>query len=250
MLSAIFVRVPRTVVKYRMPLRRPVRRGTIRRARRFPHFARLEIDMEVEQAASWAFRSRGLVGAVLVLAFGAAVMLSPPAFTAAAWPRLTVEALGWLVFVAGAALRFWSTLYIGGRKRVMLVADGPYSLCRNPLYVGTFLIALSAAVMLESLTFTIGIVLGAVFYALATVPAEERYLTEQLGEPYRRYCRAVPRFFPRLSNFNTDAIISVHVRGLGNECRRAARWIWLPVAMDLVSRLRCETWWPHWLNLP
>jgi hypothetical protein len=156
---------------------------------------------------------------------------------------------GWCLW-PGATLRLWSTLYIGGRKRVMLVSDGPYSLCRNPLYVGTFIIALSAAIMLESLTFTTGIVLGAVFYALATVPAEERYLTEQLGEPYRRYCRAVPRLFPNLSNFNTDAIISVHVRGLGNECRRAARWIWLPVAMDVISHLRCEAWWPHWLNLP
>jgi protein-S-isoprenylcysteine O-methyltransferase Ste14 len=51
---------------------------------------------------------------------------------------------GWCLW-PGATLRLWSTLYIGGRKRVVLVSDGPYSLCRNPLYVGTFLIALSNA---------------------------------------------------------------------------------------------------------
>ncbi|HEX5444178.1 MAG TPA: isoprenylcysteine carboxylmethyltransferase family protein [Pirellulales bacterium] len=206
--------------------------------------------MEAERAASWAFRSRGLVGAVLALAFGALVLFSPPAALGARWNPVLLEALGWLVFVAGAALRFWATLYIGGRKRRVLVCEGPYSLCRNPLYVGTFLIALSAAIMLESLTFASGVLLGAAFYAWATVPAEERYLANQLGEPYRRYCQSVPRFFPAMRNFSTGPTISVDVRSLWCECRRASRWIWLPVLLDAVSRVRGELWWPHWLNLP
>lgn len=206
--------------------------------------------MEAERAASWAFRSRGLVGSLLVLAFGALVLFSPPASLDARWNRVLLEALGWLVFVAGAALRFWATLYIGGRKRLVLVSDGPYSLCRNPLYVGTFLIALSTAIMLESLTFAAGVWLAAAFYAWATVPAEERYLASQLGEPYRRYCQSVPRFFPAAWNFSTGPTISVDVRSLWGECRRAARWIWLPVILDAVSRLRGELWWPHWLVLP
>lgn len=206
--------------------------------------------MEAEQAASWAFRSRGLVGTLLVLSFGGLVLFSAPASFEAQWAHLVLRALGWLVFVTGAAWRFWATLYIGGRKRLVLVCEGPYSLCRNPLYVGTFLIALSAAVMLESATFAAGILLGAVFYAWATVPAEERYLAGQLGEPYLRYCQRVPRFLPRWSGFATAATISVSVGSLWNECRRAARWVWLPLAVDAVSRLRGEAWWPHWLNLP
>lgn len=206
--------------------------------------------MEAERAASWAFRSRGLVGSLLVLAFGGLVLFSPPASLDAKWTRILLEALGWLVFVAGAALRFWATLYIGGRKRLVLVCEGPYSLCRNPLYLGTMLIALSAAIMLESLTFAAGVTLAAVFYAWATVPAEERYLASQLGEPYWRYCREVPRFFPAFWNFSTPDTIPVSVRSLWSECRRAARWIWLPVALDAVSRLRGEIGWPHWLNLP
>jgi len=91
---------------------------------------------------------------------------------------------------------------------------------------------------------------GAVFYALATVPAEERYLSRQLGEPYLRYCRDVPRFLPRLSNFGTAATIVVSVRALRLECSRAARWVLLPVLADLLCRLRAEAWWPHWVNLP
>ena len=206
--------------------------------------------METELAASWAFRSRGLVGTLLVAIFGAAAMFSAPALPDAVWGRVTFEALGWAVFVAGAAMRFWATLYIGGRKRLTVVCEGPYSLCRNPLYAGTFLIAMSAAIMLESVTFGAGILLGAVFYAWATVPAEERYLRETLGEPYLRYCQQVPRFWPSLAGYRTPATISVSVKALWNECRRAARWVWLPVVVEVVGRLRLEGWWPHGLNLP
>ena len=206
--------------------------------------------MEAERAASWAFRFRGLVGALLGAAFGGLVIFSPPLFSHAQWERLPLEVLGWLTFFAGASLRFWATLYIGGRKRLVVVSEGPYSICRNPLYLGTFLIALSVAVILQSMTFLACVLFGAVFYALATVPAEERYLSRQLGEPYRQYCRDVPRFLPRLSNFGTPATIVVSVRALRLECSRAARWVLLPVLADLLCRLRSEAWWPHWVNLP
>jgi protein-S-isoprenylcysteine O-methyltransferase Ste14 len=206
--------------------------------------------VETEMAASWAFRSRGLVGSVLVAVFGAAVILSNPALPEAAWGQIAFETLGWATFMIGAALRFWSTLYIGGRKRLTVVCEGPYSLCRNPLYVGTFLIAISAALMLQSLTFAVGILLGAVFYAWATVPAEERYLREALGEPYVHYCQHTPRFWPSFANFRTPETVEVSVKALKNEFRRALRWAWLPAIIEVLCRLRLESWWPHWLSLP
>lgn len=201
-------------------------------------------------AASWAFRSRGLVGGVLVAVFGAVVLLSDPALPDAAWGQIAFQTLGWAAFAAGAALRFWSTLYIGGRKRLTVVCEGPYSLCRNPLYVGTFLIAISAALMLQSLTFAIGILLGAVFYAWATVPAEERYLRETLGEPYVRYCQRTPRFWLNFAGFQTPETVEISVKALRNESRRALRWICLPAIIEVLCRLRLESWWPHWLSLP
>lgn len=206
--------------------------------------------MEAERAASWAFRSRGLVGALLGLAFGTLAVFSPPLLAEARWERVPLEILGWLTFFAGAGLRFWATLYIGGRKRLIVVTEGPYSICRNPLYLGTFLIALSVAIILQSLTFLACVFVGAVFYALATVPAEERYLNQHLGEAYVRYCSEVPRFLPRLGAFTTPPTIVISVRALRLECCRAARWVMLPVIADLVCRLRCEAWWPHWIPLP
>jgi protein-S-isoprenylcysteine O-methyltransferase Ste14 len=206
--------------------------------------------MEAERAASWAFRSRGLVGALLGTAFGAMAVFSPPLFSEAQWERIPLEIVGWLTFFAGAGLRFWATLYIGGRKRLVVVSEGPYSLCRNPLYLGTFLIALSVALILQSLTFMACVLVGGIFYALATVPAEERYLSRQFGDAYVRYRREVPRFVPALSKFNTPSTIVVNVRALRLESCRAARWVMLPVIADLVCRVRAEAWWPHWIPIP
>lgn len=200
--------------------------------------------MKAEMAASWAFRSRGLVGSILAVACGALAAVSLPLAPAGAWYRVELDVIGWLVFIAGLGLRFWATLYIGGRKAVTLVHEGPYSLCRNPLYLGTLLVALSAAIMLQSLALAAGMLVGAVFYALATVPAEERFLRKKLGEPYVRYCQRVPRFWPHLAGFHTSRAITVNIKGLRLECRRAARWIWLPIFIELAEHLRCEAWWP------
>jgi len=74
------------------------------------------------------------------------------------WPPAVHEAMRWL----GAALIFvcvsgrtWCTLYIGGRKNHELVTAGPYSVCRNPLYVFSIIGAIG-----------IGAQLGAVLVAI------------------------------------------------------------------------------------
>lgn len=199
----------------------------------------------VVDKASWGFRHRGWIGIIFLLpAFVITIMSAAPPIEDS-WLDLIADTLGWVVFVAGAGLRLWSTLYIGARKRSTLVSEGPYSICRNPLYVGSFLIAFSIGLFLESLTFLGGVVLSAVAYAVFTIPQEERALQETLGEEYRLYCERVPRFWPRWSQFHTPEVIEVKVKGLKLECARAARWIWVPVILEIIAFLRVQPWWPH-----
>lgn len=198
----------------------------------------------------WAFRARGLMGTLVMLAFGALAIFSPPHFPEATWGEWACDTVAWCFFVAGAGFRFWSTLYIGGRKTHILACEGPYSICRNPLYVGTFLGWLSAAIFLQSITLAVGALLGIAFYRWFTVPAEEAQLRAILGQPYEDYCRQTPRFIPRFSQFRTPATITVTTHGLWLECRRATRWIGMPAFAELLSHLRCEDGWPHWFMLP
>src|ERR1051326_5514051 len=198
----------------------------------------------------WGFRWRGWFGAVLLVPAVVITMLSAPPASEASWLDLIADTFGWSLFLAGAALRLWATLYIGARKRQVVVSDGPYSVCRNPLYLGSFLIALSIGLFMESLVCTAAVLVAGAAYAFVTIPAEERVLRYRLGDEYVRYSERVPRFWPRFSQFQTPEVIEVKVKGLKLECARAVRWIWLPLLLEALAYLRVQPWWPHLFSLP
>src|SRR4051794_15825120 len=119
---------------------------------------------------SWAYRHRLGVTAVVLVAAWSFVVFSPPTIaegTPAAW---VLNALGWMAFLAGSFLRIWATTWITGRKKTTVVDDGPYGLCRNPLYVGTFLMGLGLALILKSAVFVIAVMLLVAMYAKFVVP--------------------------------------------------------------------------------
>jgi protein-S-isoprenylcysteine O-methyltransferase Ste14 len=123
----------------------------------------------------WRFHMRGLFGGVLLAPVLLIVLFSEPHFvegTVADIDRF------WRLVL----LHYWSDLSIlgddlvGGRKRYTLVCEGPYSICRNPLYVGSLLLTLSAGLYLDSLAFMIVVGLKLMIaYVKVTVPAEEEF---------------------------------------------------------------------------
>jgi len=110
-----------------------------------------------------------------------------------------VELAGMALIVLAILGRSWCTLYIGGRKKREIVATGPYSISRNPLYVfsliGIFGIgAQTGSVLLGPLLMAVGL---AIF--LPVILAEERLLAGRFGSEYAKYRMRVPRFGPKLS---------------------------------------------------
>lgn len=63
-----------------------------------------------------------------------------------------VEHLGLIAIMVCVLGRAWCSLYIGGRKKQEIVTCGPYSLCRNPLYVFSFIGAFGIGAQTGSLT--------------------------------------------------------------------------------------------------
>jgi protein-S-isoprenylcysteine O-methyltransferase Ste14 len=204
----------------------------------------------VSRRRNWWVRSRAWIAILILVPFAMAAVVSPPPAVEGTWIDNGFDFLGWILFMVGAGFRWWATLYIGGRKLDTVVAEGPYSICRNPLYLGTFLMTLGIAFFLESLTFAVGIAAATTFYLSVTVSAEEIMLREKFGQKFVEYCRRVPRFWPRLRNFQTSAQLPVNIRGLRAEAVRCARWIWVPVLCEVVTHLRTEAWWPRLLHLP
>jgi hypothetical protein len=115
-----------------------------------------------------------------------------------------VLALGIVFALAGAALRTWGSAYLGAGvvqdgamhgDRIM--AAGPYRYVRNPLYLGTFLHTLALVLLMQPSGAPFVVVLIGLLQ-LRLMGAEEAFLSEKLGEPYRAYCAAVPRIVPAL----------------------------------------------------
>jgi protein-S-isoprenylcysteine O-methyltransferase Ste14 len=101
-----------------------------------------------------------------------------------------------LLVVPGLWLRGYAAGYV--KKNSELTMTGPYAHVRNPLYLGSILIAAGFAVALMSLPFAIAL---AVFFLLIYVPviaSEEAFLRDTFLE-FEWYCARVPRLIPRIT---------------------------------------------------
>jgi protein-S-isoprenylcysteine O-methyltransferase Ste14 len=103
--------------------------------------------------------------------------------------------LGLPLAVLGEALRIWASGHIEKTKR--LATGGPYAHSRNPLYVGSLLIALGVAVACAS-PWVIVAVAGyfLVFYP-SVMREEAAFLEAKFPEEHAAWAAAVPLFWPR-----------------------------------------------------
>ena len=117
--------------------------------------------------------------------------------------------------------RFWAILYIGGHKNRRVIQDGPYSICRHPLYLFSTIGAAGFGLMLESVTLTM--LLGGMVLAILTATAtrEERDLRRMFGSAYDAYAARVPRIVPLISGFSTPQRVTFDTGTLARNTRDA-----------------------------
>lgn len=211
-----------------------------------PSNADTSLDVDVPQSFHRRrFRWRGAIGTVLLTPAAVVTLFSEPLTRPGSPLHVALFVLAWTTFVTGAAFRFWATAYAGGRKERELVTDGPYGLCRHPLYLGSILLGLSAGLFLESPLFVAGVVAGAFTYVSTTIPVEEKVLRARHGIRHDAYVRAVPLLVPRRMTVRTPARLTIDVHPMWLECLRASRWMWLPVAGAVFGYARGLAWWPR-----
>ncbi|MBQ7221758.1 MAG: isoprenylcysteine carboxylmethyltransferase family protein [Synergistaceae bacterium] len=106
-----------------------------------------------------------------------------------------------LLVTLGQVWRCWSVGYIGlyrgeNVKAQALATHGPYSLMRNPLYFGNFIIGLGWSILAGLRGIIIFTLCFYVLYVMAIIPHEEAFLLSKFGVEYEEYCRRVKRFWP------------------------------------------------------
>ncbi len=102
--------------------------------------------------------------------------------------------IGGGIAAAGALFRLWAAGHI--EKGRALTRGGPYAYCRNPLYFGSFLMALGIIVAGQRYWLLLVFVIFYTAFYFPVMKAEEHELLSGYGEAFVEYSRAVPRFFP------------------------------------------------------
>lgn len=115
-----------------------------------------------------------------------------------AWfSRPSAESL-WIgvpVALCGLAVRAWAAGCLA--KNQQLATSGPYAYTRNPLYLGTLLVA--AGLVIAARSVWLGLLFAAVFLLvyLPVIQLEEQHL-RRLFPAYARYAAQVPMLWPKL----------------------------------------------------
>ena len=117
-------------------------------------------------------------------------------------PTAPSLAIGLPVSALGLALRAWATGHV--QKNIRLAESGPYAYVRNPLYLGTLLVAAGFAI--ASRRWELGALFAAVFVFiyLPAIELEEQHLRKLFPE-YATYAAHVPALWPTLAPIRKPA---------------------------------------------
>lgn len=167
------------------------------------------ISQRMAIQGQWLFRHRGILPALLLI---------PGVWTLSQFRFLggshaLQNAWEWVclaVSLSGLVVRATTVGFVGsgtsGRNTQSQVAvelntTGWYSVVRNPLYLGNYLIMLGIILVPADLSFVA--VTGCLFwiYYERIIAAEESFLHEKFGTAYSDWAQRTPVFFPRLSGW-------------------------------------------------
>jgi protein-S-isoprenylcysteine O-methyltransferase Ste14 len=105
--------------------------------------------------------------------------------------------IGSALIIPGLAIRALASGHV--KKNEQLTTTGPYAYTRNPLYLGSLILAVGFAISARSWWIGAGLVLIFLAIYLPVIRGEETFLREQFPE-YTEYARHVPRLLPRFSS--------------------------------------------------
>jgi protein-S-isoprenylcysteine O-methyltransferase Ste14 len=154
-------------------------------------------------------------------------------------------------FLTGVASlgRLWCSVYIAGRKTKQLVVQGPYSICRNPLYFFSMLGGIGVGLASETLTFPVILLVAFAFYYPFVIRYEEQNLRNQFGQLYDDYVRQTPPFWPKWSLLNEPEEYNLNPRVFRKHLFSALWFIWMIGIIELIEEMHDLQFVPGYFHL-
>jgi len=146
-----------------------------------------------------------------------------------AHPTAPSIALGACIALFGLLIRALASGHV--QKNEQLATSGPYAYTRNPLYLGSFVIA--CGFTLASRSWIIAAIALAMLLAIyiPVIRSEEEYLRTRFPE-FEDYRRNVPRLFPKLKvNQGSAGSFSAHLYWKHREYNAAIGAVLMTVAL-------------------
>jgi protein-S-isoprenylcysteine O-methyltransferase Ste14 len=180
---------------------------------------------------SWrklAQRTRVPVGTVLGILFLIILVMRPPSIRSL-W-------IGCTIALAGAFLRLWAAGHI--EKGKVLTKGGPYAFTRNPLYLGSFIMALGIIIAGHGYWWLL-LVFGVFFvvFYFPVMKAEEEELLQSHGDHFLEYSGEVPFFIPGFRKLDMSASSFSWSRVIRNREHRTLAGLVLAVALLIILKL-------------
>jgi protein-S-isoprenylcysteine O-methyltransferase Ste14 len=156
----------------------------------------------LEAIAAWLVRRRVRLTLAIFVALVAEDVLTGVKPHSVLDIRDPATAFGLSLVLLGVLIRSWAAGVL--HKTWELTTTGPYSIIRNPLYVGSFLIMTGYAALIDDFE-NIYVILGPLaFLYYLQVLQEERNLSKKYEARWQEYARETPRFLPgRLPRLGT-----------------------------------------------
>ena len=137
-----------------------------------------------------------LFGAIAV-SFLASTISPGLGFTVDFLPVVGIALVG-----TGAALFVWTVQFFRKHKTTLhprgkpsaFITTGPYSVSRNPIYLGFFFISLGTALLFANILALVGPVIFFLFINTSVIPFEENMLTGIFGLSYHSYRKRIRRW--------------------------------------------------------
>lgn len=171
----------------------------------------MALQEELEKEGNWLFKYRSYLPiALLVVGLGAYVVKTVCGGQEVVGHWNIYEYVCLAVSLLGLAVRIVTVGHTpagtSGRNTEGQVADclnttGIYSLVRNPLYLGNFLMYLGIAMLTMSAWFVMAFMLLYWLYYERIIFAEEQFLHRKFGTDYLTWAARTPAFFPRITHF-------------------------------------------------
>jgi protein-S-isoprenylcysteine O-methyltransferase Ste14 len=172
-----------------------------------------------------------------------AALLTVPSGFEDGWHE-ALEMTGFLLLIVAALGRLWAYAHIGGRKNQQLCCEGPYALCRNPLYFFSFVGVAGAGLALQNLLLaTAGSAAFLLYYAWVIRSEEQRLLT-LFGPDFVTYCGRVPRFWPKIARPDDSGDVVISARLFHRTLGEVFWFLAVIVVVELIGLAKAHVLWP------